>query len=53
MVIEKNMKDKTKVNCIIHYMCILPKWRRKGYEKYAIDKVLASNPRLENLKYMQ
>ena len=41
---------KTKVNCIIHYMCILPKWRRKGYEKYLMGKLFASVLELDHLK---
>ena len=50
-MIEKNFKDKTKVNYIIHYMCNLPKWWcRKGYRKYLMGKVFASDPELENVK---
>ena len=52
MVIEKNVEDKTKVNyIIIHYMCILPKWRHKGYGKYLMDKAFASDAELENVKF--
>lgn len=50
MVIEKNVVYKSQVNCIIHYMCILPKWRRKGYGTYLMGKAFASDSALENIK---
>ena len=50
MVIEKNVVEKSQVNCIIHYMSILPKWRRKGYGKYLMGMVFASDSSLENVK---
>ena len=50
MVIEKNDNDKSKVNFIIHYMCILLKWRRRGYGTYLLGKVSACNSELENVK---
>ena len=50
MVIKKNASDKSKVNYIIHYMCILPKWCRRGYGAYLMGKVFASDSELENVK---
>ena len=32
MVIENNVSEKSKVNRIIHYIYILPKWHRRGME---------------------
>ena len=51
MVIEKNADDISKVNRIIHYMCILPKWRRRGCETYLMGKVFAYDSELENVKF--
>ena len=31
-------------------MCILPKWRDKGYGKYLMDKAFSSDPEIENVK---
>ena len=31
-------------------MCILPKWRRKEYGKYLMDKLFTSDPKLQNMK---
>ena len=50
IVIEKNALRKTKVNCIIHYMCILPSCRLKGYEIYLMGKVISSDPGLYNVR---
>ena len=50
MVIEKNVVDKSQVNYIIHYICILPKWRRKGYGSYLMGEAFASDFALENVK---
>ena len=50
MVIEKNVVEESQVNCIIYYMSILPKWRRKGCGKYLMGMVFTSDFSLENLK---
>ena len=50
MVIEKNVVEKFQVNCIIRYMCILPKWRRKGYGKYLMGMAFLSDYSLDNVK---
>ena len=50
MVIEKNVLVKSEVDCIIDYMCILPKWHNKGYGKYLMGRVFASDLDLENVR---
>ena len=50
MVIDKNVVEKSQVNCIIHCMGILPKWCRKGYGKYLMVMVFVSDSSLENIK---
>ena len=50
MVVDKNINDKSKVNCIIHYTCILQKWGRRGYEIYLMGRVFASDLDLENVR---
>ena len=50
MVIEKNDNDKSKVYSGIHYMCILPKWRRRAYGTYLMGKIFACDSELENVK---
>ena len=49
-MIEKNVSGKSKINYIIHYMCILPKWHRRGYGTYLKGKIFAIGSELENVK---
>ena len=47
-VIEKNLKVKhILTNSIINYICILPKFQRKGFGTYFMVKVLQSDAQLD------
>ena len=48
MVIENNVLVTNMVNCIIHCMCILLKWRDKWYGKYLMGKAFSSDPEIQD-----
>ena len=38
-------------NCLVHYMCIFPKFQRKGYGKYFMSKVFKCDDKLDGRVY--
>ena len=52
MVIETRLEvTKVKNNCLIHYMCILPKSQHKGYRRYFMIKVFKYDAQLNGRVY--
>ena len=50
MVLENNFKVERIPNfCIIHYICILPKFLHKGYGSYLMGKSFSSDKELKHI----